>query len=82
MACVSRAGDDERLIKGLSEQLLLPGAVSLTNDLPDEKFYALRGRFKRPVDGHSAIDCQRLRKFQNHALRATKFRILAGFFEF
>jgi len=43
MACISKAGDDERLIKGLSEQLLLSGAVSLTNDLPDGKFPALRG---------------------------------------
>jgi len=49
MACVSKAGDDERLIKGLSEQLLLSGAVSLTNDLPNGKFPALRGRFKQPV---------------------------------
>ena len=38
MACVNKAGDDERLIKGLSEQLLLSSAVSLTNDLLDEKF--------------------------------------------
>jgi len=49
MAYVNNAGDDERLIKGLSEQLLLSGGVSLTNDLPNGKFPALRRRFKQPV---------------------------------